>query len=81
MMQLRLGTDVFTSLSVTEGVVSKLARVTWKKASGESSSPAFSLLPPDLHSLFFFFLVYSFCWDRFQPDQPQLAPLPPAPSC
>lgn len=54
-MQLRLGTDIFTSLSVTEGVVSKLARVTWKKASGESSSPAFSPLLPAVHSLFLIF--------------------------
>lgn len=55
-MQLCLGTDVFTSLSVTEGAVSKLARVAWKKASGESV-----LLPSPLSlqlcvlSLFFFF--------------------------
>lgn len=63
-MQFCLGTDVFTSLSVTEGVVSKLAQIAWKKASGESGSPAFSSLPPAVHSLFFslgsFILLGSF---------------------
>lgn len=60
MMQLCLGTDIFTSLSVTEGVVSKLARVAWKKASGESGSPAFSHLPPSFFSWFVHFAGITF---------------------
>lgn len=57
---------------------SRLEKSFWRKR-----SLAFSPLPPAVRSLSFFFFpwVCSFCWDRFQPDQLQLATLPPARSC